>query len=751
MAVPGACLFWMASVVIMLLPRQGEWIVGGWDPGTYVDQGVWVSHTGTFGPAPDSLFSVFKPDELPLFAPQVLNFTEGMPVFPLDPEQRSFEPFFFRFMPTLTAVLDRLGGLRAATRVNLWMGLFAAAMVLWVVAACFRGRLFLALAGILVILHPVWVYHLHFPTSELLQQGLLFGVVALVARRDETTAASWFAAAGFFALLVTHLSFVLFASLLLLAIAWAELGRGDRNRVLGDRSMQVAGILAGVAYDLMTASVTVERLGFILTPLLGLSAVLMGLALALDWAGGRAWFERLLVSRIGGLAVFGLLLAYGFTGWVAYGSHSALFGEQRANMSGAVPFLVPLLIGVALPGLLVFGHRSPASRCGKALVFVALVATFMTLWEGAIMPLYPWATRRYLVFTVPMLAILASYTLILVAKRSSSRFGMVVAASGALLLVMTMAPRVWRAWSATEYDGISVQLERIAGEFGPRDVILADRFCYGIPLRFIHGRAVLNGERLVELTGADRIRRAAGILKRLHDEGWRIRFLTSTTAGMDIFPFRLKALRTDFQSEPFTLSEVFHEAYVRDYAMRTLERQWMISTWVPDMVWLEDGFGTNRAGIVDVGTEQDVWWIVAGFHEREQAEGGSVSVRWTTGYGVMALPETVCGSALRVELDYLDKHRPPFEPADPVEMLFNGEPVFAEKTVSVGGKRLTAYIPARLNRHAHPRLAIRCKPWVPVVSRLNSDSRSLGVMVDRLSYSAVPDGGGAEVGEERSR
>ena len=45
-------LFAAAAAGIMLLPRQGEWLVGGWDPGTYVDQGVFVSRNGTFRPGP---------------------------------------------------------------------------------------------------------------------------------------------------------------------------------------------------------------------------------------------------------------------------------------------------------------------------------------------------------------------------------------------------------------------------------------------------------------------------------------------------------------------------------------------------------------------------------------------------------------------------------------------------------------------------------------------------------------------------
>ena len=62
-ALPGLIVFLLGVMTIMHLPRQTEWVAGGWDPGVYLNQGVAVARTGTFHPGPDPALKLLTKDE----------------------------------------------------------------------------------------------------------------------------------------------------------------------------------------------------------------------------------------------------------------------------------------------------------------------------------------------------------------------------------------------------------------------------------------------------------------------------------------------------------------------------------------------------------------------------------------------------------------------------------------------------------------------------------------------------------------
>ena len=167
------CAAWMAA---MLLPRAGEWFLGGWDPGVYVNQGYALSRTGTFHPPTPELWHRLTAEELTAFTRGETKYLEAFPGVPLDPRTRAIEPYFFRLMPAWVSVLADHGGLRAAVRVNLFGGVAALFVFLaFVRAAGSPWRHALAAAALLAV-HPIWLYHLHVPISEMLELWLLAGI-----------------------------------------------------------------------------------------------------------------------------------------------------------------------------------------------------------------------------------------------------------------------------------------------------------------------------------------------------------------------------------------------------------------------------------------------------------------------------------------------------------------------------------------------------------------------------------------------
>jgi hypothetical protein len=729
LAAPIAALFAVAVMVVMALPRQGEWIVGGWDPGTYVDQGVFVSREGTFRPAADPLFSSIKGGDWSTFVPRVLNFAEALPVFPIDPDTRCFEFFFFRGMPATVAMVDRCGGLRAATRVNMIVGLLALLAVAHVFWTWFGRRSHRWFALVLFVAQPIWLYHLHFPSSELLQQALWFGVFGVAAVRTESRAAGPLIALGCLALTVTHLSLVLFLGLFLMALAWCDLGRSDRAQVRRERLWQVAAVLAGVGVDLLTSPTTVGRLDFILPRLMGLAGLFTAVAVAMDYLGPADDEGReARASALGGVAV---VLAF-VAGVLVVGAGILMpqrFHWPHYNLKMILPYITPGLALLAVVGATLFAaRRDDVSRLAKAAAFVMVAVTIANLVENAIAALYPWATRRYVALSVPLFAVLAGHVL---AWMWQAPVRWMRPAAGAVFAAVVTGLSLW-SWPAltrTEYDGLSARLAEAAGHIGPKDVVVADRFAYGIPLRFLHGRHVLNGERLLEPLDLQDVTPWIKGLRNLRAAGWNVRFLTVTPQGMDAFPFRLGGVREEWRSEPFVLQEIEHDAYRADYHLRQLPMRLTLHTWDPgtDLITPSSSGGVWE---VDIGTRGDAVNLQRGFHGRESLPSGR-TVRWTAGSGVVLVNGSWAAGA-RAEVDYIDRYCPGGRATGGVALVWDDIPL-ATESVGVGTgevRRVVARLPA-VSNGSH-RLGIVTAVWSPQERLGSADSRGLGVMVDRV-------------------
>ena len=132
---PGIVLFFVGTAVIMNLKAQGEWVLGGSDPGVYLNEGIYLERTATFYPAEQECYAALKSEELPLFARKFERHVECFPAVPFEPKTKAFHHYFFRLTPSLIAVTARSGSLRAAARVNLIMGLLVCLLLFAFLAA----------------------------------------------------------------------------------------------------------------------------------------------------------------------------------------------------------------------------------------------------------------------------------------------------------------------------------------------------------------------------------------------------------------------------------------------------------------------------------------------------------------------------------------------------------------------------------------------------------------------------------------
>jgi hypothetical protein len=108
---------------------------------------------------------------------------------------------------------------------------------------------------------------------------------------------------------------------------------------------------------------------------------------------------------------------------------------------------------------------------------------------------------------------------------------------------------------------------------------VADHFRWATPLRFIYGKPVLSGEVFCGERDAGRMRRALSALQRLRDEGHRIRFLTSTSDRLSVFPERIIGVELDWTAPPFKLRDVAHSRDHTGFQMRERDKEFSLFTW----------------------------------------------------------------------------------------------------------------------------------------------------------------------------
>jgi len=484
--------------------------------------------------------------------------------------------------PAYAAIVTRCGGLRAVVRFNMIAGLLSllAFSTLLLANRC-RGSHVL-LSVFLLAAQPIWLYHLQFPVSEMMQLCLVCYVGALLPLRKSGLPVVVLLGLALFAGVVNRLSFLPFASLLLLVTAWLDVERTERRRVVTEHSVVWLGLAAGTVYDLACSPVTVACLRPVLPALFIVAGGCLMLTVALDALAARAscrarltvgsrWLPWLAVG--GAVACCAVLHLY----------KGEMLRAGLSNARGVVPFIGWAAMAAAWTGLaLLLLVRDAACRHFRGFILFLLGASAVVFLHQHIAGIYPYATRRYLAYTIPAVAIggggLAAW---LWDRRGRVRALARLAAAVCLAAVVMETAKVsWHAWSRTEYDGLSAVLVRVAGQIRDDDVVVADHPWWGMPLRFIYGRPVLNGKSFYSRQGTSTMEHGLVALGRLRREGRRVRFLTSTSAGMDVFPMVVDPVRLDWASGELHLDTIMHGRRASDFRVRRKRKEFRLYTWV---------------------------------------------------------------------------------------------------------------------------------------------------------------------------
>ncbi len=704
-----------------------EYIVGGKDPGVYINEGIAIDRTGALF-RHDAVVAAVPAADRDLFFPShgVDEYygTRFMGVYLNDPATGAVVAQFPHLLSASVAIAYHLAGTMGAVRISgLWgvLGLLA----VYFFGARLIGRLASFFAVVLLALNVVEVWYGRYPNAEVLMQTLLFGGLLALARtqQDDDPFFGW--VAGLLMGLLIFLRFDAFlaiaASAAGLALAWIVGRRLPRRAFI----VLVAGAtVLGLAYYIgpMRAYFALYKWNLPSLPV-GLGAAALGLLIVFMLGRVRAGvgdlIVRILPLALGIvlvlLAVYALFLrepAGKLTEWDAY----SLRTYREAYVYW--PALVTAIAGCIMVTRREFWRDPPFF-----LVFAAFALFFF--YKIRVVPEQLWMARRFIPMVMPGMLLLASGA---VFGPSSPEFRRTVrrgvAASAFLSFIGWQYAVAARPVAAhVEYRGVVKQIDQLARRFTPRDLILienrnsgTDLHVLGVPLADIYGLQVLGVNDVVE---PDR-RRFEAFLANAARQYDRVFMLAS--GGSDLLSRHITATPVAFV--PLTVPEYETTPWDRfPKGPRTKDLGYSIYQLTPvDQ--------RARPFVVDVGYLDDLQ--VVRFFAREVSEGRTF--RWTGAQSYVAVTG-LSGQEHEVEFVMHDGGRPAGAPPAIVDVFFNDIPLGTIR-VGFGFASYRLAIPAEAVRAAAAgddpaQLRLVSSVWSPSDFG-GGDTRALGVMVDKV-------------------
>jgi hypothetical protein len=512
--------------------RPGENVMGNWDPGVYLAQGSALAEGGSY-----RLEDRASPELTPAEKRSIYGLQRGWPVkypgfFVSFRESHSLDPQFYPLYPLWSAIFTLAGGISAALLLSGLCSLLSLVLLVKI-GERIMGQTAALLAGLLFLFNPVQIWFSGFQTAEMLLQflflaglwcwslwlrgggrapSLLAGLCFSLAMFSSVTAVYAAGLAG-----GAHLSqargrrgawyfflpFLLFLPLLVLQNLFFT-----RQYLV-----QVVRILSPVpraAPLYLLALVAAFFLAYFLGPKIA------------PPAGGhtrKAAGAALSVTAAAAILLLALAL---------YGGDSGVSGVRVLSSMVSKSNLL-----LAAAGFGLFLWKEP--RLGAALGTLALLYTLPFLTKMTIVEMYPWAFKRYLAVTLPLLCLFTGWfwsrALSLAGRRS---FQVLLLAA----MIALSARPLYRgrdfAFVRDWKGGVSF-VGKVADSLPPEGVVIAKKWI-ATPLEFLHHRKVVP---LYLPRGAGSLPTVyVDLISRLRREGKEV-FFVLQKAGRPSLPFDL--------------------------------------------------------------------------------------------------------------------------------------------------------------------------------------------------------------------
>ena len=727
-----------SAVIVLVIVALGAWrffppaeyVMGGKDPGTYVNEGIVIAQRGTLvyddplvTTVPASVRHLFFParQEAEHYGTRFMGFQI------LDPQAGRIVGQFPHLFPASIAIGYGLDGLTGARRVvGIWA--IAGLVAVYFVGVRLIGKPAAAAAAVLLALHVIEVWFARYPSAEVVMQALLFA--ALLANARAHVDGDWFFAPIAAGLLVLLLFLRYDTVLAIGAIAAANLLLVLRGRPL---SWSFAGTMA-VGLAIVVAYYRGPMRAYVYYPtqyILNLSAfnwflliAAAALLLMLVHLGrARPALAAAITDRLPTLAALALctLAVYALSlrtpgGRLALEDAYAL--RFYAYFYATLPAVIAALIGYVLVSRRSFWHD-------PALMLTAAVFAVFFFYKTRIVHEHFWAARRFVPVILPATMMFACAAAGWgLGQRGRRRI--VSGAIGAVFVVLLAGSYLRAAAPVTahvEYAGIIAQLEQLAGRIGDDELLLvesrdagSDAHVFALPLAYIYARNVL-------VLGSARPDRAAfaEFLEWARSRYKRVYFLGG--GGTELLSRQWTARSVASQRFQIPEYESTFNAYPR--AVRRKEFDFglyeLLAAEAAPGIWFD----------LDVGIRDDLH--VVRFHAKEEADGRTM--RWSQRQSFVSVPAMPPRSRELV-LVMNAGGRPAAAPPAEVTVYLN-ERLLGTIRVGNGFHSYSLGIPEELAaaaaQAADPaRLRLVTATWNPHDVLGSPDDRQLGVMLDRV-------------------
>jgi hypothetical protein len=709
-----------------------EYIIGGKDPGTYINEGVQIAQRGEILVHDPDVSSV--PDEFrDLFFPSHHQSTyyglRFMGFFIQNPDDGRVVGQFQHVYPASIAIGYGLNGLTGARQaIGVWT-------IFGLVAVFLTGRrLFGTMAGaaaaVLLSLNVVEVWFGRYPNSEMAMQTLLFAALLATGRARDGGRAFFGIVAGVLlgiALFLRYemlIAFAAFAAAAVLApVTRDRLGWPFRVAFVATAALALwylAGPMrAYFAYPLAFVS---DHHGWLLAAVAGLAALLAHRVMT--WpavqAVVRRWLPPALALTVAALAVY----AYVFR---QAGGRTALGDAMAFRTFGW--YLTPPVLALAVAGAVLVIARQFWRDPPFFLTFLTFSIFFF--YKTRIVAEHFWTARRFLAIALPGALLLAMGGIAMVTALVIRRASRTTAIASGIVVAAIAAPigvTFWRAATPVrhhvEYAGLIPRLEQLAGRIGDRDLVLvesrnagSDLHVLAMPLAYIYARHVLVLDSVVPPKDA-----LEAFVEWARTKYSTIYFLGG--GGTDLLSRNLSA--EPVANDRFQVDE--YDAPINAYpsGVRKKELEYGLYRLVPAAQ------AASSAVDLQIGALDDL--NVVRFHAREQRPDG-LRYRWTMGQSFVALLG-VPPTATRVVVWMGSGGRPPQAPTPTVEVALDDH-VLGTATPVDDVRPYAFALPPELAARAAARtgparLRLRVPTWNPAALLGVNDTRELGVIVTRV-------------------
>lgn len=709
-----------------------EYIIGGKDPGTYINEGIQIAQRGAIV-VRDPVVAAVPPFARDLFFPshQRPDYygTRFMGFFITEPDRGLVVGQFPHLFPASIAIGYGIDGLSGARRtVGVWalIGLLA----VYFAGARLVGRTAAAAAAALLALHVIEVWFSRYPNAEVVMQALLFAALLANARAHVDRDRFFAPVAGLLLALLLFLRFdaVLAIAAVAVALALAAFD-GQRPR------LSFAAVFAGVA-ALASAYLLGPMRAYANLPIvflsnlpwwqyaaLGLIAVAAAAALGAAAAWPRLaslvvrWTPAALTLVLAALAIYALWLRHP-GGRLA--AHDAYALRTFTDFYLTLPALLAALIGLWLMARQRF-WRDPA-----LFITVAVFSCFF-FFKIRIVTDHFWMTRRFVPVILPGALLFAAAAALGGSRgewRGSRSLRTLIGATFVALLAAHYGRESRPLLHHVEYAGLVERIERLAGSIGDDDLVIAesrdaegDVHVLALPLAYIYARQVLvlNSARPDKPT-------FAAFLEWAHTHYRRVLFIGG--GGTDLLSHRYGV--RPLASERFQVPE--YDAPLDAYPRFVRAKEFDYGVYAFTTAAPPGG----RAFALDVGVNDDLQ--VLRFHAKETVDGRTV--RWTRATSYISIT-TMPAAAATVTLWMNNGGRPAAAPPASMTVYLHGQ-LIGSAAVSSGFAPYTFAVPPELASRAAGfddpvELKLVTATWNPHDVLGSPDDRELGVMVDRVA------------------